>query len=128
MSFRKLARETSEPSDAPKFQTRPAQLLKVGSWVTPRSRVMGSYFVRPGDLWEADGSPPSRSSRTSVVRLRPLILLMPAIYLPSHFTLNLKFLYGSNRVGLTGNSLIIRLPFPRSLTNAALACPYISRF
>src|ERR1035441_984906 len=100
MSLRKLASETSVPSADPKFQTRPAQLWNPRSWVSPRSKVMASNFCRPGDLWEVDGSPPARCSTTSVVRFRALTLLMPATYLPSHFRRNLKFLYGSRRVGL----------------------------
>src|ERR1700687_5681160 len=105
-SLRKSASADSEPSAAPNFQTRFAQASNAVSWVTPRSRVMASYGVRPGDLRDVDGSPPSRCSTTSVVRRSAPILLTPATYLPSHFTLNLKSLYGSNLVGLTGNSAI----------------------
>src|ERR1017187_1547931 len=79
-------------------------------WVSPRSRVMASNLLRPGDLWEVEGSPPSRCSTTSVVRFRLPHLLMPATYLPSHFRRNLKFLYGSRRVGLTGNDAIFLSP------------------
>ena len=59
--------------------------------------------------WEAErlllGSPPSLCFTTSVVLLRPPTLLIPATGLvcPSNFTRNLKFLYGSNLVGLTLN-------------------------
>ena len=42
--------------------------------------VIGSYFVRPGDLWLELGSPPSRCSTISVVRLSALTLLTPATY------------------------------------------------
>src|SRR5271165_3385964 len=108
MSFRKLARETSDPRAAPKFQTRPAQSWKFISCVRPRSNVIASNLFRPGDLWDVDGSPPSRCSTTSVVRLKLLTLLMPATYLPSHFSRNLKFLYGSKRCGFAGN-IAIRL-------------------
>src|ERR1017187_9521998 len=38
---------------------------------------------------------------TSVVRRSGLTLEMPATYLPSHFRRNLKFLYGSTRLGFT---------------------------
>src|SRR6266542_2088360 len=50
MSFRKSASDTSLPRPLPSVQTRLAQALNSGSWVRPRSRVMASYFVRPGDL------------------------------------------------------------------------------
>src|SRR6266849_301918 len=103
ISLRKSCSETSWPRPAPKFHTLCAQVSNSGSWVTPRSRVMASYSVRPGDLRLLLGSPPSRCSTTSVVRLSPPTLLTPATYLPSHFTRNLKFLYGSHRCGLTLN-------------------------
>src|SRR5713101_4583919 len=103
MSFRKSLSDTSLPRPALKFQTFLAQLAKSGSWVTPRSRVIASYSVRAGLLRLELGSPPSRCFTTSVVRLRPPTLLTPATYFPSHFTRNLKFLYGSNRCGLTLN-------------------------
>src|SRR5918911_3910172 len=106
-SLRKSARDTSAPSPEPKFHTLLAHCSNSLSWVTPRSRVMASYFVRPGDLRPVLGSPPSRCSTTSVVRLRAPTLLTPATYLPSHFTRNLKFLYGSKRVGLTVNWAIV---------------------
>src|SRR5262245_53282574 len=64
---------------------------------------MASYSVRPGDLRLLLGSPPSRCLTTSVVRLSMPTLLTPATYRPSHFTRNLKFLYGSNRCALTLN-------------------------
>src|SRR5215207_1538926 len=97
MFLRKSSRETSLPRPDPRFQTLLAHFSNSVSWVTPRSRVMGSNLVRPGDFRDVDGSPPSRCSMTSVVRLSPLTLLTPATYLPSHFTRNLRFLYGSNR-------------------------------
>src|SRR5208282_2324186 len=97
ISLRKFASDTSAPNPAPKFHTRCAQVANSRSLVTPRSRLMASYLFRPGDLWDVEGSPPSRCSTTSVVRLNELTLLTPATYLPSHFTRNLKFLYGSLR-------------------------------
>src|SRR5262245_16250920 len=103
MSLRKFWRETSAPSPAPKFHTLLAHRSNSRSWVTPRSSVMGSYLVRPGDLRPVDGSPPSRCSTTSVERLSEEHLHTPATYLPSHFTRNLKFLYGSKRCALTEN-------------------------
>src|SRR5262252_3955480 len=110
MSLRKSASETSEPRPAPKFHTLPAQSWKARSCVSPRSSVIGSYFVRPGDLCAVDGSPPDRCSTTSVVRLSPDTLLPPYTYLPSHFKRNLKFLYGSSRCGFAGNGTPIQLP------------------
>src|SRR5918994_1451264 len=98
-SLRKSFREVSAPSPDPKFQTLLAQNSNSLSCVTPRSRVMASYFVRPGDRRLVLGSPPSRCSTTSVVRLRALTLLIPATGLPSHKRRNLKFLYGSSRRG-----------------------------
>src|SRR6516164_4929199 len=44
---------------------------------------MASYLVVPGDLRLPLGSPPSRCSITSVVRLSALIRETPAMYLPS---------------------------------------------
>ena len=87
-----------------------AQYSNAVSWVTPRSRVMASYSVRPGDLRVVLGSPPSRCLTTSVVRLSMLHLLTPAMYWPSHLSRNLKFLYGSNRVLLTVNSAMDLAP------------------
>src|SRR6266404_2599373 len=111
MSLRKLLSETSAPRPDPKFQTLFAHCSNSLSWVTPRSRVMASYSVRPGDLRLLEGSPPSRCLTTSVVRFSALTLLMPATYFPSHFTRNLKFLYGSKRVALTLNWAMILLSF-----------------
>src|SRR2546426_11082139 len=105
-SLRKSLSETSAPRPAPKFHTLLAHFSNSVSWVTPRSSVMGSYSVRPGDLRLLLGSPPSRCFTTSVVRFRPPTLLTPATYLPSHFTRNLKFLYGSKRFVLTLNCAI----------------------
>src|SRR3990172_1429324 len=105
-SLRKSFSEVSAPRPDPKFQTLVAHLSNSRSWVTPRSSVIASYSVLPGDLRLLLGSPPSRCFTTSVVRLRPLTLLMPATYWPSHFTRNLKFLYGSKRCGLTLNCAI----------------------
>src|SRR5687768_6809171 len=103
MSLRKSLSETSAPNPEPKFQTLLAHFSNSVSCVTPRSSVIASYSVRPGDLRLALGSPPSRCCTTSVVRLSAPTLLTPATYRPSHLTRNLKFLYGSNRVGLALN-------------------------
>src|SRR5215467_13276429 len=103
MSFRKSFRDTSAPRPAPKFHILLAHFSNSVSWVTPRSSVIASYSVRPGDLRELDGSPPSRCFTTSVERFNVPTLLTPATYLPSHLTRNLKFLYGSKRVALTVN-------------------------
>src|SRR2546426_6468330 len=100
MSLRKSLSETSAPRPEPQFHTLLAHFSNSVSWVTPRSRVIGSYSVRPGDLRLLLGSPPSRCLTTSVLRFKPPTLLIPATYLPSHLTRNLKFLYGSNRCGL----------------------------
>src|SRR4029077_21041116 len=102
-SLRKSFNETSAPRPLPKFHTLLAHFSNSVSCVTPRSSVMGSYSVRPGDLRLLDGSPPSRCLTTSVVRLSMLTLLTPATYFPSHLTRNLKFLYGSKRCGLILN-------------------------
>src|SRR5919205_2563846 len=112
-SFRKSLSEDSEPRAVPvgpgdpQFHTLFAHCSNSVSCVTPRSSVIASNSVRPGDLRLEDGSPPSRCLTTSVVRLSALTLLTPATYLPSHFTRNLKFLYGSKRVGLTVNWAIV---------------------
>src|ERR1700729_3995203 len=103
MSLRKSLSETSAPSPAPSAQTLLAQASNSRSWVTPRSSVIGSYSVRAGDLRLVLGSPPSRCLTTSVIRFGALILWTAAMYLPSHLRRNLKFLYGSKRVGLAGN-------------------------
>src|SRR5215510_1945301 len=103
MSLRKSLSETSAPRPEPKFQTLLAHCSNSLSWVTPRSSMIASYSVRPGDLRLLEGSPPTRCLTTSVVRLSEPTLLMPATYLPSHLTRNLKFLYGSKRVALTVN-------------------------
>src|SRR5580693_925062 len=103
MSLRKSASETSEPRPAPRSQTLLAHFSNSVSCVTPRSSVIASYLVRAGDFRDVLGSPPSRCSTTSVLRFSPPHLLIPATYLPSHFTRNLKFLYGSKRVGFTVN-------------------------
>src|SRR5262249_62325438 len=71
--------------------------------ISPRSSVIASYLVIPGDLRLALGSPPSRCSMTSVVRLSALTREIPATCLPFHFTRNLKFLEGSYRCLLTVN-------------------------
>src|SRR5206468_7098342 len=102
-SLRKSFSDTSAPRPEPKFQTLLAHFSNSVSWVTPRSRVMASYSVRPGDLRLLLGSPPSRCLTTSVVRFSMPTLLTPATYRPSHLTRNLKFLYGSKRCALTVN-------------------------
>src|SRR6185437_8752007 len=104
MSLRKSCRETSDPRPEPKFQTLFAHFSNSWSCVTPRSSVIASYSVRPGDLRLLLGSPPCRCETTSVVRFSAPILLTPATYRPSHFARNLKFLYGSKRDALTVNS------------------------
>src|SRR5512138_3797106 len=106
ISLRKSCSETSAPRPEPKFQILLAHFSNSVSWVTPRSSVIASYSLRPGDLRLVLGSPPSRCFTTSVVRLSEETLLTPATYLPSHFTRNLKFLYGSNRCALTLNCAI----------------------
>ena len=58
-------------------------------------------LVRPGVLGDVDEASPVPYSTVSVERLSPLTLLTPATYRPSHFTRNLKLLYGSKRVGLS---------------------------
>src|SRR5918995_7091074 len=103
MSLRKSRSDTSAPRPDPKFQILFAHFSNSVSCVTPRSSVIGSYSVRPGDLRLELGSPPSRCLTGSVVRLSEPTLLTPATYRPSHLIRNLKFLYGSNRCGLTVN-------------------------
>src|ERR1051326_7443646 len=120
-SLRKSASDDSVPAPAPKSQTLCAQASNSRSWVTPRSSVTASYLVRPGDLRPVLGSPPSRCSTTSVERLSAPILLMPATYRPSHLTRNLKFLYGSKRVGFTVNSAMPLSP-PRAPASGPAAC------
>ena len=55
MSLRKSLSDTSAPSPEPKFQTLFAHFSNSVSWVTPRSSVIASYLVRPGDLRAVDG-------------------------------------------------------------------------
>src|SRR3954465_12784102 len=109
-SLRKSAGETSPPAVAATFQTLLAQASNSVSWVTPRSSVTASNSVRPGDLKLVEGSPPERCLTISVVRLSTETLETPATYRPSHFTRNLKFLYGSNRWALTLNWAMTRPP------------------
>src|SRR5438132_1852455 len=59
------------------------------SCVTPRSSVIASNFLRPTVAGLVSGE----------------VLSTPATYLPSHLIRNLKFLYGSNRLGLRVNSV-----------------------
>src|SRR5712691_1535881 len=96
MSFLKSAIDVSRGE--PSFETLLAQSSNARSWVTPRSRVMGSNLVRPGDFNSMPGWPPALCWTTSVDRRRPLTLSTPATYWPSHLTLNLKLLYGSRRM------------------------------
>src|SRR5438477_13219164 len=91
-SLRKSLSETSAPRPEPKFQTLLAHFSNSVSCVTPRSSVMASYSVRPGDFRLLLGSPPSRCFTTSVVFFRLPTLLIPATYLPSHFTRELEVL------------------------------------
>src|SRR6266545_1371546 len=104
MSLRKSFSELSAPSPALRFQTLAAQRSNSTSCVTPRSSVIASNSVRPGDLRLLFGSPPCRCRTTSVVRFRAVILLTPATNRPSHLMRNLKFLYGSKRCVFTANS------------------------
>ena len=78
MSFRKSLSDTSAPKPEPKFQILFAHCSKAVSCVTPRSSVIASNFVRPGDLRLVLGSPPSRCSTTSVERFKEPTLLTPA--------------------------------------------------
>src|SRR3954447_20575332 len=119
MSLRKSFSDVSAPRPAPKFQTLAAHCSNSTSWVTPRSSVIASNSERPGDLRDVLGSPPSRCLTTSVVRFSIETLLTPATYRPSHLTRNLKFLYGSKRVGLTLNCTITQLLRSRSAQRAA---------
>src|SRR5882672_10157286 len=106
ISLRKSLSETSAPRPEPKFQTLLAHFSNSVSCVTPRSSVIASNSVRPGDLRLELGSPPSRCFTTSVVFFRPPTLLTAATYFPSHLMRNLKFLYGSKRCELTLNRAI----------------------
>src|SRR5215207_4336873 len=103
ISLRKSFRETSKPGPELKVQILLAHFSNSGSWVTPRSRVIGSYLVWPGDLRTVLGSPPSRCSITSVFRFSALTLLTPATSRPSILMRNLNFFNGSKRLGLFGN-------------------------
>src|SRR5215471_1066622 len=113
MSLRKSLSEVSRPRPELKFHTLLAQRSNSRSCVTPRSSVMASYLLRPGALRAVDGSPPSRCSMTSVVRLSEELLHTPATYLPSHFSRYLKLGYGVRRCGLTGNCGMVS-PFESS--------------
>src|SRR5689334_18920190 len=89
----------------------------------PASSVIGSDFVRPGSLRTMeDGSPASRHSMVSVVRLSADILDNPATKRLSHFTRNLKFLYGSRRWVFPGNVGMIHSSFD----HAAVAVFWLS--
>src|SRR3954468_21237138 len=96
-SLRKSCRDTSSPSPDPQFQTLLAHFSNSVSWVTPRSKVMASYSVRPGDFRLELGSPPARWETTSVFRLRVLALLTPTTGRPSQTRRNLKLGYGFKR-------------------------------
>src|SRR3977135_1967570 len=114
MSLRKSFSETSVCGAPLSCQTLLGHCAHSTSCVTPRSRVIASNSVRPGDLRLLEGSPPSRCFTTSVVRLRVPTLLTPATYRPSHLTLNLKFLYGPNRWTFK-LTCALTLPIPRAL-------------
>src|SRR5512133_1222234 len=107
MSLRKSLSDTSAPNPEPIAHTLVAQRSNSRSCVTPRSSDTASNLVRPGDLCDVEGSPPSRCSTSSVDRLSAPTLLTPATYRPSHLTRNLKFLYGSNRRAFTLNVAMI---------------------
>src|SRR4029077_8689153 len=104
MSLRKVASDI-EASPA-KLLTLFAHSSNARSWVMPASIVIGSYFDFPGIWCGPLESPPSYQGVTSVVRFSAPHLLNPATYWPSHFTLNRKPRYGSNRVLLTVNRAI----------------------
>src|SRR6202011_5962952 len=78
--------------------TRFAQSWKAVSYVIPASSVTASYDDLPGSLREMMFSPASRYSTISVVRRSGLILVRPATYSLSHFTLKRKVRYGSKRL------------------------------
>src|SRR3954471_2181504 len=112
--LRSLRNPASDIAASPwKLLTRLAQASKVRSWLTPASRLIGSYFDLPGIWCGPLESPPSYQGVTSVVRFRALHLLSPATYWPSHLILNLNPRYGSNRVVLTVNLAIGCSPFGR---------------
>src|ERR1700730_696715 len=121
MSFLKSTIDVSRWD--PSFQTLFAHSSNARSWVTPRSSVMGSNLVRPGDFSSIPGWPPSLCSTTSVDRTKALTRSTPATYWPSHLTLNLKLLYGSLRMpAIIRSSLVrgrrrsaLRQPAPRFL-------------
>src|SRR5262249_262879 len=110
-SFRKPVSDTSPPGCAPVDHTLFAQASKSRSWVTPRSSVIGLYFVRPGDLCSVLGSPAWGCSMISVVRVSPVTLLTAATGLGDSpkYTTNLKFEYGSSRCGLLGK-IVLTIP------------------
>src|SRR5262249_36907040 len=111
MSLRNVA---SDMAALPwKLFTLLAQSSKVVSWVTPASRVIGSYFVFPGIWCGPLESPPSYQGVTSVVFFSALHLLRPATYWLSILILKRNPRYGSNRVVLTVNLAICRSPFGR---------------
>lgn len=109
VSGRRLLRDerqlqaTDEPVDDGVLHTFPAHLQNSGSFVMPQSSMIASYSARPGNLRPLLGSPVWRCLTTSEVRLNELHLLTLATCLPSCLILNLEFLYGSDRWGLTMN-------------------------
>src|SRR6266851_3205914 len=120
ISLRKSLSDTSCPRFTPYCQTLFAHCSNSLSCVTPRSRVIASYSVRPGDLRLELGSPPSRCLTTSVVRFKALTLLTPKTYLPSHLRRNLKFLYGSKRSLFAVNWAMVCPPLYLYLTGDLL--------
>src|SRR5260370_41063555 len=57
MSFRKSFSDASAPAPAPSVQALLAHCSKAGSWVTPRSSVIGSKWGGPGELRAGGGRP-----------------------------------------------------------------------
>src|SRR5258708_39616151 len=85
-----------------------AQSSKSLSCVMPRSRVTGSYLVRPSPL-RITALPPSLYSMGSEERFSPVTLLTPATgeVEVSKYTRKRYDLYGSRRLTFTVNGLPI---------------------
>src|SRR5580765_5639120 len=120
MSFRKSCSDTSFPNPPFRSHTFPAHFSNSGSCVTPRSSMIASNSFRPGDLCTVLGSPPSRCGTTCVVRFSAPTFEIPATYRPSHFTRNLKFLYGSKRNGFCVNCAMVFSSSGRDLSRDLL--------